>query len=121
MMDRVIITDLRLRCIIGVDECERREKQDVVVNVSIGIDLRKPGATDRLADTLDYRELANRIATLVEESQFKLVEALAETIARLCLENPAAREVVVRVDKPLALRFARSAGVGITRSQPATA
>jgi FolB domain-containing protein len=116
-MDRILISDLLVRCIIGVNDDERREKQDVVINLSISVDLGKAGKSDRFEDTVDYRELKRRIMAMAEISHFYLVEALAEAIAALCLEHAAVSEVQVRVEKPLALRFARTVGVEITRKR----
>jgi FolB domain-containing protein len=114
-MDKIFIRDLETRCIIGVNEDERYEKQDVVINVVIWADLSKAGKSDRFEDTIDYRAIKRRILSMVEESQFFLVEALAERIADICLENDKAQQVQVAVEKPSALRFARSVGVEITR------
>jgi FolB domain-containing protein len=116
-MDRILIDGLLLRCIIGVRDDERREKQDVLVNLSLGLDLRKAAASDRISDSMDYAALKKRILTVAESSQFFLVEALAEKIAAICLENQGVLEVRVRVEKPGALRFARSVGVEITRER----
>jgi FolB domain-containing protein len=102
-------------CIIGVSEEERRNKQDVVINLAILTDLRKAGKSDRFEDAVDYRALKKRILAMVEGSQYYLVEALAEAVARICLEHSAVAAVQVRVEKPSALRFARSVGVEIVR------
>jgi FolB domain-containing protein len=114
-MDRILISDLLARCIIGVNDEERRDKQDVVINVEISTDLSKAGKSDRFEDTVDYRDIKKRIMAAVENSRFYLVEALAEAVADICLEHPAVTEALVRIEKPLALRFARSVGVEITR------
>ncbi|MDA8169247.1 MAG: dihydroneopterin aldolase [Nitrospiraceae bacterium] len=116
-MDRILIKKLRARCIIGVNEEERREKQDVVIDIAISAGLRKAGKTDRFEDALDYRAVKKRVLKAVEGSSFHLIEALAESIAAICLEHPMAQKVSVRVEKPLALRFAESAGVEIERSK----
>lgn len=116
-MDRIIITDLRARCIIGVNEDERREKQDVTINLSIYGDFRTPGRTDRFEDALDYRAVKKRVLALVEGSSYFLIEALAEAVANACLATPGVVKVQVRVDKPSALRFARSVGVEIVRER----
>ncbi len=116
-MDRILIRDLLVRCVIGVTPEERRQKQDVLINLSLALDLRKAGMSDRLEDTLDYSALKKRILARVEESQFQLVEALAETVAGICLEQSMVRRVKVRVEKPTALRFARSVGVEILRKR----
>jgi len=114
-MDRILIRDLLARCIIGVDEPERREKQDVIINVALSTDLRRAGRSDRFEDAVDYRAIKKRIVEMVEASQCFLVEALAERVADICIEHPAVQEVQVTVEKPSALRFARSVGVEITR------
>ncbi len=114
-MDRILIRDLLARCIIGVRDEERRQKQDVLINLSLSVDLRLPGKTDRLEDSVDYSALKKRILAHVEASQYKLVEALAESVAQVCLQEPGVRRVKVRVEKPTALRFARSVGVEIVR------
>ena len=114
-MDRIIITDIRARCIVGINEDERTEKQDVTVNLSIYADLRKPGRSDKFEDAIDYRALKKRVLNLVENSKFFLLEALTEAVADVCLETPGVVKVHVRVDKPSALRFARSVGVEISR------
>ncbi len=119
-MDRILITDLRARCIIGVNDEERREKQDVTINLVIFAELLEAGKSDRFEDTVDYRAIKKQILAMVEASRFHLVEALAEAVARICLGNPKVVEVRVRVEKPSALRFARSVGVEISRKQDGT-
>jgi D-erythro-7,8-dihydroneopterin triphosphate epimerase len=116
-MDRILISDLLARCIIGIGDEERREKQDVLINLSLFADLAKPGQSDRIEDAVDYSAVKKRVLRMVENSQFYLVEALAEAVAKICLEQPAAARVQVRVEKPSALRFARSVGVEITRER----
>lgn len=116
-MDHIIISDLSARCILGVGDEERREKQDVIANIVLFADLREAGLTDRFENALDYRELKKRVLRLIESSNFFLVEALAEAIAAVCLENAKVITAQVRVDKPMALRFARSVGVEITRTR----
>lgn len=116
-MDRIIITDLRARCLIGVNEDERRAKQEVTVTLSIYGDCRTPGRTDRFEDAIDYRAIKQRVLGLVENSQHFLLEALAEEIAGICLATPGVMKVQVRAEKPAALRFARSVGVEIVRER----
>ncbi len=114
-MDLIVIRDLALRCIIGVGEEERREKQDVIVSLWLSTDLRRAAASDRLEDAMDYSALKRRLVGVVEGSRFFLLEALADAIARTALEHPAVERVRVRVGKPGALRFARTVEVQITR------
>jgi len=108
---------LLVRCVVGLNPDERREKQDVVINLVLTTDLRPAGMSDRLEDAVDYRAIKKGVVTLVEVSQFYLVEALAEQIAAYCLGFPRVQAVTVRVEKPSALRFARSVGVEITRER----
>ncbi len=116
-MDKILIEDLLVRCVLGVNDDERREKQDIVINVTLDADLRTAGRSDRLEDAVDYRAIKKRIVAMTEQSNFFLVEALAERIADLCLEHPAVQQAQVRVEKPSALRFARSVGVEIVRDR----
>ena len=117
-MDRILIKDLRARCILGINDDERREKQDVVINLALSADLHQAGKSDRFDDAVDYRSLKKRILALVEDSSYYLVEALAERIAEVCLEHhPAIVQAQVTVEKPSALRFARSVGVEIARDR----
>jgi len=106
---------LIIRCIVGIDEQERREKQEVLVQLTLHTDLRQAGRTDALEDTVDYRALKKRILHLAEESRFRLIEALAQSIAEECLREERVEQVEVVVEKPGALRFARTVGVQILR------
>jgi len=117
MSDRILIKDLLVRCILGISAEERREKQDVVINIALTADLRAAGKSDRIEDAIDYRTIKKRIISEVEQSQYHLVEALAERIAEICLEPPGIRQAQVTVEKPAALRFARSVGVEILRER----
>ena len=115
--DRIYIRDLTLRCLIGIHPEERRERQDVVINVVMETDLAPPAASDRIEDAVDYKGLKKRIIALVESSAYHLIETLADRMAALALEDARVRRVTVTVDKPGALRFARSVAVEITREQ----
>ena len=117
VMDRILIKDLMLRCVLGLSEEERREKQDVLINLILWTDLRRAAASDSIEDAVDYSALKKRIITLVEGSQYHLAETLADRIASLCLEQNAVQQVQVTVEKPTALRFAHSVGVEIIRSR----
>lgn len=115
--DRILIEGLAARCIIGVNHGERDEKQDIVLDIEISADLSRAGATDRIEDAVNYRDLKKKVLAMVEASEFFLIEALAEAVAALCLEDGRVEAVRVRVDKPTALRFARTVAVEITRGR----
>ncbi len=119
-MDQIYLRDLTLRCIIGTRPAERITRQEVRVGVTLDCDLSKAGKTDRLADTVDFRRLEAAIIRLVEGSEFQLIERMAERIADACLADPGVRAARVSVDKPRALRFARSAAVEIVRRRVAS-
>lgn len=114
-MDIIEIDALRLRCEIGFSAHEIGVKQDVVLTLRIGTDIRRAGQTDDPADAFNYRTVTKAIIAHVESSHYKLVEALAESVAQMVLAH-GAPWVQVRVHKPGALRFADSVGVLIERS-----
>lgn len=116
-MDRIRIRDLLLRCVVGIYPEERRERQDVVLQITLHADLSRAGTTDDVAHTVDYKAVKKRVIALVEASQFRLVEALAEAIAGVCLAFDRVEAVDVTVEKPGALRFARTVGVEIHRKR----
>lgn len=116
MADRILIRNLLLRAIIGVNDEERCNLQDVVLNITLETDTRKAGGSDRIEDTVNYRTIAKEIIAYVQGSNHYLVEKLAAEVARLCLSHEGVLGVTVRVEKPGALRFADSVGVEIMRT-----
>lgn len=119
-LDRIVIRDLLVRCVIGVQEWERHTRQDVLISLTLCTDTAAAGRSDAIGDTVDYKRLGKRVMAFAETSSFFLVEALAEGIAGLCLEDPRVQRVRVKVEKPGALRFARSVGVRIQRGRSET-
>jgi FolB domain-containing protein len=114
-MDIIEIDNLRLRCIIGFSPHERKDRQDVIISLRIGTDMRVPGSTDNPDDAFNYRTVTKAIIQHVETSEYYLDETLATAIARICVIDHHAPYVQVRVHKPGALRFADSVGVMIER------
>ena len=120
MSDRIHIRDLALRCIIGIYPEEREKKQDVIINISMDVESHaKAAASDDIADTTDYKAIKQDLVQLIENSDFNLIETMAERCADLCLSRPSVRAVSVTVDKPGALRFARSVAVEVNRRKSA--
>jgi D-erythro-7,8-dihydroneopterin triphosphate epimerase len=115
--DKIYINDLQLSCIIGVNDLERTQKQDVIINVALYADLNKPCQTDNLADSVDYKKIKKEIIAMVENSSFNLIERLADEIAKICLAHSLVKAVQVSIEKPGALRFAKSVGVEIFRNR----
>ena len=116
-MDRIYIRDLMLRCIIGIYPHERREKQDVIVSIVMECDFSKAQKSDAIEDAVNYKTIKKNVVRLVERSQFNLVEKLVNEIARICLKDKRVQSVTVTLDKPGALRFARSVAVEVTRTR----
>ncbi|MBF0178337.1 MAG: dihydroneopterin aldolase [Magnetococcales bacterium] len=115
--DTITIQGLHLRCTIGIEAWERKTRQDILLHITLSTDLSRAGRSDQIADTVNYKTLTKRIIALVEGSSFNLVEALAETLADLCLEEPLVELVRIELEKPGALRFARTVGVCIERKK----
>jgi FolB domain-containing protein len=115
--DRLLVRDLLVRGIVGLNEWERKKKQDILINLDIFTDIKSAGISDDVAETVNYRTITKAVIETVEESSFFLVEALATEIARLIIIDHGVGRVRVRVEKPGALRFARSVGVDIERDR----
>jgi D-erythro-7,8-dihydroneopterin triphosphate epimerase len=113
----ILVRGLSARTIIGVRPEERAKRQDVVIDLALDVATRA-GSTDRLEDAVDYKAVKDQVLAYVEGSRHGLLEALAQGIADLCLARPGVRAVEVTVDKPGALRFARSVAVHLRREQP---
>jgi dihydroneopterin aldolase/D-erythro-7,8-dihydroneopterin triphosphate epimerase len=114
--DQIHIKDLLLRTIIGINEDERRNKQDVLINITLYTD-HSAAVSDDIKDTVNYRTITKQTIKLVENSQFFLVEKMALKIVDICLTDPRVERAVVRVEKPGAVRFARSVGVTVDRTR----
>ena len=116
MSDRIFVQGLELYCVIGLQPWERQVKQKVRIDLTMETDCRPAAAGDDASVALDYKAVSKRVQQLVEESGFRLVESLAETIAAAVLaEFPRADSVRVRLAKPGAVRFADAVGVEIER------
>lgn len=114
-MDFIEIDKLRLRCVIGFSPHERRDRQDVVISLRLGCDMRAAALSDDPQDALNYRSVTKDVIRLVEGSSWQLLETLATAIARVCVAEHDAQWVQVRAHKPGALRFSDSVGVCIER------
>lgn len=115
-MDLIEIDGLRLRCVIGCRAEERRDRSDVLIDLTVGTDARPAGASDDLADAWDYRAAVKAVIAEVEASQCFTVEALATRVACVLVCGKGAPWVRVRVRKPGALRFADCAGLVLERT-----
>jgi dihydroneopterin aldolase len=113
--DTIFLNGLEVECIIGFIDWERRIKQRVVIDFELPVDCARAAVHDAVEDTLDYKLVSKRIIAFVEASQFKLVETMAERLARLVLDEFAVDWIRLRINKPGAIRGSRDVGVSIER------
>jgi dihydroneopterin aldolase/D-erythro-7,8-dihydroneopterin triphosphate epimerase len=117
-LDRIIIRDLLVRGIVGINPDERKNRQDILVNVVMWADTRPAAASDDIAAAVNYRSVSKAIINHLESGAPMLVERLAAELVKLCFEfDPRIQAVELTVEKPGALRFARSVGVTIYRAR----
>ena len=116
-MDIVFIHDLRIETVIGIYDWERKIRQTVSLDLEMATDIRKAAQSDDIDDALSYKTVAKRLIDFVEESEFELVEALAEQICSIVLDEFAVPWVKLTLHKPGAVRGSKSVGVIIERGQ----
>ena len=116
-MDKIFLKDLLVRGIIGIHDWEREKPQDILINITAFTDTNRAAETDDLTDCVDYSALAKKVQAHTETAARFTVEALANDLAKLCLEQKGIKKVIVRVEKPGAVRFAKSVGVEIERGR----
>ncbi len=115
-LDRIIIGDLLVRGILGVNPDERVNHQDILVNVTMWADTRPAATSDNIDDAVNYKTVSKAIIAHIEQSEPLLVERLAADLVRICFDtDPRVQAVEMTVEKPGALRFAQSVGVTIFR------
>ncbi|MBI3601876.1 MAG: dihydroneopterin aldolase [Candidatus Omnitrophica bacterium] len=113
-MARIQISDLSLRAVIGTNNWERKNRQDVLINVTMDYDASQAARTDHIKDAVDYKTITKRIIKTVEGSHFHLLEKLADTVLKAVMSDKKVKSATVRIDKPHALRFARSVSMELT-------
>ena len=117
--DSIFLRGLECQCIIGFIDWERQVPQTVVIDLELPCDCGRAATRDDVADTVDYKRVAKRVLAWVGESQFKLLETLAERLSRLLIEEFALDWVRLRINKPGAIRHSRDVGVAIERHRTA--
>lgn len=117
-MDKVIIKDLLVRGIIGLNDWEREKPQDILINITLYADLKQAGESDEIQSSVNYRTVAKKVFAHAESAAPLTVEKLAEDLAQICLAEPNVEKVRLRVEKPGAVRFADSVGVEVERRKP---
>jgi dihydroneopterin aldolase len=115
--DAIFLSDLRVETVIGIWGWELKIRQTVSLDLEMGADIRRAAESDSIDDTLNYKKVAKRIQQFVSDSEFQLVETLAEKVAGIILDEFDVPWVNVRINKPGAIRGARDVGVAIRRSK----
>ncbi len=116
--DHIALTGLKISCIIGIFDWERKQKQDVVIDMRFPANIRRAARRDKIENTIDYKKIAKITIAYVERSEFQLIETLAERLARLLLTQFKLGEISLKVSKPGAVRGSQNVGVEITRKSP---
>ena len=114
-MDIIYINDLRIETIIGIYGWERKTRQTVVLDIEMGTDILKASKTENVEDTLNYKLVAERLFEFVGESEFELVETLAERISDILLNEFNVPWLRLKLNKQGALKGVRDVGVIIVR------
>lgn len=117
MMDSIIIKDARFLCNVGVSEEERKNRQEILIDMELHLNLKKAAENDELKHTVDYSKVCSLVANLIEKKNYKLIEAVAWDAAGRVLKEFYVKKVIVEVKKPGALAHinARYASARIER------
>ena len=116
-MDIIYLRELRVETVIGIYEWERRIKQPIIIDLEMAADIRTAASTDNIEDTLNYKAVAKRVIAFVENSEFQLVETLAERVAEIVMAEFQVPWLRLEVNKKGAVRGARDVGVIIERGR----
>ncbi len=116
-MDIIFLKRLEIETVIGIYDWEREIKQVVVLDIEMASDIRKAAATDHIDDTLDYKSVAKRLIQFVSESEFGLVETLAERITEIILTEFKVPWVKLVLNKRGAISGAEGVGIIIERGK----
>jgi len=116
-MDIVYIRELEIETLIGIYDWEREVKQVVSLDLEMATDIQRAAQSDNIKDTLDYKAVSKRLISFISGSEFLLVEAMAEQVAKIVLEEFNVSWLRLRLSKPGAVRGARDVGIIIERQK----
>ena len=116
-MDTIFIRGLKVQAIIGAHNWEQRVARTLVLDLELGADARNAARTDQLADALDYHAISKRVQAICDASRFRLIESLAELVAKTLLAEFRADWLKLTVYKPGAVPAADDVGVRIERKR----
>ena len=114
--DRVFIENLTVETVIGIFDWEREIRQAVSLDLEMDFDIRKAAHSDSIEDTLDYKSVSKRLIRFIEQSEFQLVETLAERCASIVLAEFPVNRLRLKLSKPGAVRGSSAVGVIIERA-----
>jgi len=115
-MDTIFIEGLEVETSIGVYDWEKKIRQRLVFDIEVFIDIKAAAEADELAKTIDYKALSDRVSEYVSETQFELIEALAESLAQLLFREFKLGRLRLRVSKPTAIPGAKNVSLLIDRN-----
>ncbi|MDA4136258.1 MAG: dihydroneopterin aldolase [Thaumarchaeota archaeon] len=116
MTDRIFVDNLRLSCRVGITPEERLKSQEVLLDVSLSLSLAPAAASDSVKDTVNYKEIMERVSRFVSSKEFSLLESLAEGVAAVALEAFPVERVTVKARKAK-YSAEPSVGIEITRDR----
>ena len=111
---KINIRDLRLRTFIGINDDEKKNQQDVVINIRIHYHAQKAVTFNVIEEALNYRTITKKVITLVEQNRFLLLERMTDEVLSLVMEHPQVMWADVTIDKPHALRFSDSVSISLS-------
>lgn len=114
-MDIIYLSELKIETVIGIWDWERKIKQEIVIDLEMGADIARAAESDHIDDTLNYKAVAKRLIQYVGDSEFQLVETLAERVAGIVRDEFDVPWVKVKINKRGAIRGARDVGILIER------
>jgi len=116
-MDKIILTDLRIDTVIGIWDWEKRNPQTILINLEMQTDTKTASQSDSIEDVLDYKAVSKRVKQFIQESQFNLIETLAENVAKIILEEFDIQWLKLSISKPFAIRGSKNIGICIERAK----
>ena len=115
--DTIFVTDLRIDAVVGIWDWERALPQTISIDLEMATDISAAAEADNIEATLDYRAVSKRVTAFVQESQFQLIETMAEQVAALIREEFGVAWLKVTVHKPWAVSGSRDVGISIERGE----
>ena len=117
LMDKIKLSELTVNTVIGIWDWEKRNPQKVVFDIEMSTDINKASKSDSIKDALDYKAVSKRVKQYALENQFDLIEALADKVAEIILNEFEVSWVKLTISKPYAIRDSKNVSLMIERSK----